>query len=76
MKLQFYGKAESIYNLIRSYLENRYQKVLLNDKLTQNSISSLGTIKYGVLQGAVLTPLPFFLMYINELPKITNSEIK
>jgi hypothetical protein len=40
-------------------------------ELTQNSISNWGTIECGVPQGSILW---LFLLYINDLPKITNSE--
>jgi hypothetical protein len=32
-KLEFYGITDNIYNLSKSYLENRYQRVILNDVL-------------------------------------------
>jgi hypothetical protein len=40
-------------------------------ELTQNTISNWGTIECGVPQGSILG---HFLLYINDLPKITNSE--
>jgi len=53
-----------MYTLIKSYLEDRYQRVKFNNKL-----SNRDKINIGVLQGSVLGPL-FFFIYINDLPSI------
>jgi len=53
-----------MYTLIKSYLEDRYQRVKFNNKL-----SNWDKINIGVLQGSVLGPL-FFLIYIDDLPSI------
>jgi hypothetical protein len=53
-----------MYTLIKSYLENRCQRVKFNNKL-----SKWNKINIGVLQGSVLGPL-FLLIYINDLPSV------
>ena len=56
--------------LIRNYLNGRYQRVILNGKS-----SSWKEITAGVPEGSVLGPL-FFLIYINNLCDDLSCDVK
>jgi hypothetical protein len=66
-KMYWYGISGKGYNLLQSYLENRYQRVTISNKSWQYYYE-LELIRYGVPQGSLLVPL-FFILYINDLPK-------
>ena len=62
-----------IKKIIQFYLNDRYQRILL--KNTVKHFSKWEPVKHGVPWGSILGPL-FFLLYINELPKIISDVSK
>jgi hypothetical protein len=61
-KLQFYGVRGTYYDLIKSYLTDRYQRVsLFNTVSDHTTFSRWDIIKHGVPHGSILGPLLFLL---------------
>ena len=64
------GISGNLLKLIKSFLSNRFQRVLLNGQT-----SDWASIRAGVPQGSILGPL-FFLVYINDLSNNLSSSVK
>ena len=69
-KLKTYGVEGDLLLLLKNYLKNRKQRVVLNCQT-----SEWRKINSGVPQGSVLGPL-LFLIYINDLPDGITSICK
>ena len=70
-KMEFYGITGIVIKLMRSYLENRYQRISLNDSKF-NKVYSKWEHKPCSATGSVLGPL-FFLIYINDFSSIISK---
>jgi hypothetical protein len=67
-KLEYYGVKNEENNFFQSYLKNRQQFVEIDGVRSESA-----TIQSGVPQGSILGPL-LFIIYINDLPCITNTD--
>ena len=65
-KSELYGLRGKVFNLLRSYLENRKQNVSCN-----NSLSDTKTIYFYVPKGSVLGPL-LFLLHKKDVPNVKS----
>ena len=70
-KLKSYGISGDIFGLISSFLSNRWLRIVLDGKSSQEYPDNVG-----VPQGSILCPT-LFLLYINDLPDdvICNTAI-
>ena len=69
-KLKSFGISGNLLKLMKHYLADRSQRVLLHGQC-----SNWQPIFAGVPQGSILGPL-FFLIYINDLPDGLKSNVK
>jgi hypothetical protein len=70
-KLEFYGTSGKANNLTKSYLQDRYQRVLV-DLDTIKYYSEWQSVTDRVPQGSTPGPL-LFLIYVNDLPNIISD---
>jgi len=70
-KLEHYGINDKAGDLIKSYLNDRYQREIIKHEYYKSS-SVRDKVRQGVPQGLILGPL-FFLLYIKDLPYIINN---
>ena len=73
-KMEFYGISGKATNLIKSYLQDRRQRTLV-DCDSRKYYSEWDCITDGVPQGSILGPL-LFLLYVNDIPSVISDTSK
>jgi len=69
-KLEAYGFTGNLLNWIKSFLHQRFQRIVMGDY-----VSLWLEVFSGVPQGSVLGPI-FFIIFVNEIPDIVNHPCK
>ena len=74
-KLEFYGIVGKCNLLIKSYVNEGFQRVLTDNMLAYDKVSysNWELVKSGVLQCLILGHL-LFLLHVNDLPKIGTKD--
>ena len=73
-KMENYGVIGKGKELFQSYIKDRYQRVLIDNKTNHNTTASNWVrIKHGVPQGSVIRPT-LFLLHINDLPAVISTK--
>jgi hypothetical protein len=70
-KMEFYGITGTTHNLIKSYLQDRYQRVLTNFD-SNKYYSKWDSVLLESLKDPYLVPC-FFLLYVNDLPNAISD---
>jgi hypothetical protein len=61
-KLEYYGIVGKFGELVKSYLSNRYQRVIIKPLYASNYVSSWELVKHGVLRALFLDPYCFYFV--------------
>jgi hypothetical protein len=69
--MEFYGISGKANNLIKSYLQDRRQRTLV-DCDSKKYYSEWDCVTDGVPQGSILGPL-LFLLYVNNIPNVISN---
>ena len=71
--MKLYGVSGKFYNLIKSYLDGKYKKIVLSHN--KGTEFTWEKIIQWISQGSILGPI-IFLLYIKDLPNLTSTGTK